>query len=78
MELFARSDEQFEVVIRGTALCSGAVPPVVRVGNHTLRNLDTKGDNVLRGVLDAGWVGDVVTVDLGPLGRSSGKIKTIQ
>ena len=78
VELVARLGGEYEVVIRGTALFSGAVPPAVQVGNRTVRDLVAEGDNVLRGVVDGGRPGDVVNVDLGPFGRSRGRVEKIQ
>lgn len=68
-ELAARPDGQFDVLITGTDLRSGAVPPRIQVGGLPVHQVVGRDGTLLRGVVERGGPGDEVTVDLGPAGR---------
>lgn len=76
-ELQARADECFDVLIRGEHLRSGAVPPVIRIGDHPVRRVRGGAGTILLGVVDGGRVGDDVTVDLGPGGRTATTVSAV-
>jgi hypothetical protein len=67
--LLPRPDGRFDVLIHGTDLRSGGVPPMIRVGGRPVRRVEAREGTLLRGVVDGGEPGDEVTVDLGPAGQ---------
>jgi hypothetical protein len=76
-ELVPRVGGGFDIVIRGQRLRSGPVPPHILVGDRPARSVQVTDGTVLRGVVDAGSVGDEVLIDLGPGGRTSRRVDTV-
>lgn len=66
--LLRRPDGRFDVLIDGSDLRTGAVPPRIEVGGRPVSRVEGRDGSRLTGVVDRGEPGDEVTVDLGPAG----------
>lgn len=78
-ELRSRTDGNFDVVIRGEQLRSGAVAPEIRIGERPVRQVrGQQAGTELVGVVEAGAVGDTVTVDLGPAGTTETSVGAVR
>ncbi|MFV2105155.1 hypothetical protein [Micromonospora sp. LOL_015] len=66
--LISRPDGWFDVLIDGSDLRTGAVPPRIEVGGQPVIRIEGRDGSRLTGVVDRGETGDEVTVDLGPAG----------